>query len=327
MNQKNFWELIETAKKQSGGDLGLLYGKLVNLLAARPVADIMAWQGIFSEYQSLSYKEKLWAAAYAINGGCSDDGFDYFRGWLTAHGKAVFLAALADPDSLAGYDGTEEDAEFEDMLSVACYAYFKKLNITNHDYDLFYKELEKHPLPDTVKAKMREEIRYADGIDEKWDEDELEFVVPGLCERFEWENGDYFDDDDDDEAGDGAFEYKDVSGMTLPEKLAYWHESEQHAAIIIEIENLPEDEITYELKGLLARAYNNVNREAIAMEILETVRLQGEDDPLWFFRYGYALYYSDRIGEALDYFRRCKELNPRATDVDEFIEMCEDDLE
>jgi hypothetical protein len=28
-----------------------------------------------------SYRNDLWAAGYLINGGCSDDGFDYFRGW------------------------------------------------------------------------------------------------------------------------------------------------------------------------------------------------------------------------------------------------------
>ncbi|WP_342210876.1 LysR family transcriptional regulator [Streptomyces sp. DH-12] len=45
--------------------------------------------------------EPLWAAAYVINGGCSDDGFDYFRGWLIAQGREVFERAVARPGALA----------------------------------------------------------------------------------------------------------------------------------------------------------------------------------------------------------------------------------
>jgi hypothetical protein len=36
-----------------------------------------------------------------INGGCSDDGFEYSRGWLTLEGREVFEQAVTDPDALA----------------------------------------------------------------------------------------------------------------------------------------------------------------------------------------------------------------------------------
>ena len=36
-----------------------------------------------------------------MNGGCSDDGFLYFRAWLTSEGREVFERALSNPDSLA----------------------------------------------------------------------------------------------------------------------------------------------------------------------------------------------------------------------------------
>lgn len=42
-------------------------------------------------------------AAYLINGGRSDDGFDHFRGWLLTQGRATWQAALAEPDSLASH--------------------------------------------------------------------------------------------------------------------------------------------------------------------------------------------------------------------------------
>ena len=43
----------------------------------------------------------LWGAAYLMKGGCSDDAFDYFRGWLVAQGRRTWERALRDPDTLA----------------------------------------------------------------------------------------------------------------------------------------------------------------------------------------------------------------------------------
>ena len=56
---------------------------------------------VLSGLMADSYRTPLWAAAYVINGGCSDDGFDYFRGWLIVQGRQVFERAVADPDALA----------------------------------------------------------------------------------------------------------------------------------------------------------------------------------------------------------------------------------
>ena len=48
-----------------------------------------------------SYRWDLWSAAYLANGGCSGDGFDYFRGWLIGQGRTAYETVLADPDALA----------------------------------------------------------------------------------------------------------------------------------------------------------------------------------------------------------------------------------
>jgi hypothetical protein len=59
-----------------------------------------------------------------MNGGCSDDGFEYFRGWLVAQGQQVYEAALADPDSLAKViDPDNDEHESEDILYVGMRAY------------------------------------------------------------------------------------------------------------------------------------------------------------------------------------------------------------
>lgn len=72
-----------------------------------------------------SYRNPLWAAAYVINGGCSDDGFDYFRGWLIVQGHGVYERVVADPDTLADLPvvraktPTAGPVECEDTLYIA----------------------------------------------------------------------------------------------------------------------------------------------------------------------------------------------------------------
>ena len=71
------------------------------MLAGLPRPEIVDAQRVLSALMADSYRSSLWAAAYVINGGCSDDGFDYFRGWLMLQGREAFGQAVADPDSLA----------------------------------------------------------------------------------------------------------------------------------------------------------------------------------------------------------------------------------
>ena len=185
MDINKFWSLIdesrETAERWEDMSDPLIY-KLSEL----DVSEIMTWHQIFLEYQSLSYKQKLWAGAYVINGGCSDDGFDYFRGWLTAQGKDVFLNALKEPDNLADIETCEGDVEFEDILGVAPCAYFSKMEMEDDDYDAFYRELAAHNLSEELKNKMRAEVIYADDIDLKWEEDNLRKILPKLCKAFDY---------------------------------------------------------------------------------------------------------------------------------------------
>lgn len=58
-----------------------------------------------------AYTTDLWAAAYLINGGASDDGFYYFRCWLIGMGRDIYGMALADPDTLADVVSSTWDAE------------------------------------------------------------------------------------------------------------------------------------------------------------------------------------------------------------------------
>ncbi|MFD9103805.1 DUF4240 domain-containing protein [Streptomyces virginiae] len=133
MDKTTFWQLIDTARADTAADADedgdAVARRAGELLAARPQAEIAAAQQVLWDLLAESYRSPLWAAAYMINGGCSDDGFDYFRGWLLTQGRTVFEAALADPDSLADHPAVREAAAEglelwdEDALSIAWTAY------------------------------------------------------------------------------------------------------------------------------------------------------------------------------------------------------------
>jgi len=101
MDKAQFWRLIEDAKEKSGGDCEEQAELLKRALVKLPPEEIIAFDRIMDELLGQAYRWDLWGAAYLINGGASDDGFEYFCRWLIAQGRAVFEAALAQPDSLA----------------------------------------------------------------------------------------------------------------------------------------------------------------------------------------------------------------------------------
>jgi hypothetical protein len=118
MTEIEFWKVIAAAN----GDVGAVRRALLGL----PAGEIAAFDELCAKKRIEAYRWPLWGAAHLLNGGCSDDGFEHFRGWLIAQGREVFEAALKDPDAtLAKYAG-ENELELEELLSVACRAYEEK---------------------------------------------------------------------------------------------------------------------------------------------------------------------------------------------------------
>lgn len=115
-------------------------------------------------------------------------------------------------------------------------------------------------------------------------------------------------------------------------QLQQWHEDDEFQKIIDAIEALPLGERNYELTCQLARAYNNLGTVGEtepyerAVEELLSVREQGEEDPLWHFRLGYAYFYLDREAEALPEFERVLELEPDDGDAKLFLSWCRESL-
>ena len=120
MPADRFWDLIaETTRHQADPDAQI--ESLRGLLSALTPEEIAAFAMAFAREMKRSYSWDLWGAAYLIQGGASDDGFDYFRHWLISRGRALFEAALRDPERLAELLGAEAEGppEFEEFSYVA----------------------------------------------------------------------------------------------------------------------------------------------------------------------------------------------------------------
>ena len=121
MPAEDFWRIIARAA-ESAHDPDAQVNALRTALRGLTLEEIISFEVAFRRYLNNAYTWDLWGAAYVIHGGCSDDGFEYFRRWLVSRGRDVYEAALADPDSLAQRDaqpGPESLWEFEEIYYVA----------------------------------------------------------------------------------------------------------------------------------------------------------------------------------------------------------------
>lgn len=117
MNSEHFWNIIDKSLLDS--DPNTRMDTLKEILRKLTLEEIISFEVTFRSLLNKAYSWNLWGAAYVIHGGCSDDGFEYFRRWLISRGRIAYEAALNDPDSLAklesepfGLDGVWEFEEF-----------------------------------------------------------------------------------------------------------------------------------------------------------------------------------------------------------------------
>lgn len=103
MDAGQFWSIIEQIKDSEEPE-----DDIIPLLQKLSSEELVSFQTHFDTFVENAYKWDLWAAAYVINGGCSDDCFLDFRYGLISKGKEVYEAALENADNLADYDLEEE---------------------------------------------------------------------------------------------------------------------------------------------------------------------------------------------------------------------------
>ena len=129
MDETGFWRLIDASRAATKGDLDEQVDDLRERLEKLAPAEIVEFDRRRCDLMRRAFTWNLWGAAYVINGGCSDDGFEYFRSWLIAKGPAVYAAALKDADSLVKLvteDDQDHGCECEDLAYVAVQAWDTK---------------------------------------------------------------------------------------------------------------------------------------------------------------------------------------------------------
>jgi len=101
MEISEFWRIIDAARSARGNDRASRVEALRERLVGLIPAELQSFQSHYDACITKAFRWDLRGAAFIINGGCSDDGFRYFRDWLISEGEEIYQAALADPDSLA----------------------------------------------------------------------------------------------------------------------------------------------------------------------------------------------------------------------------------
>jgi hypothetical protein len=135
-NDDRWWDLIERSRK-GAGDPDQQTEQLHELLVDELTADeIIAFDKFVFERLRDAFRWDLWEVAYIMNGGCSDDGFDYFCGWLVGKGRKHYEAALANPEHAAkGVSPGDEPFENESMFYVGGNAWEEKTGKSSDDFE------------------------------------------------------------------------------------------------------------------------------------------------------------------------------------------------
>ncbi|MEV7590516.1 DUF4240 domain-containing protein [Streptomyces sp. NPDC089922] len=153
-----FWQLVDAARAETASDRPFA-DVLADLLAARSRHEIVAYQRTFERLRSALYRWDVWAAAYVIGGGCSDDAFMDFRAGVIALGRTTYDEVLASPDSLAQHpDAMDGDGgRLEDLL-----------------FDEEVNYVAARAFPRAAGDAAWDEVAVADDVDEDVDRERLE---------------------------------------------------------------------------------------------------------------------------------------------------------
>jgi hypothetical protein len=172
MRTDDFWAVIDRATADRPGNPAVVAERAVAELATRDPEEIVAWGRHLDKVMVASGTEDLWAAAYLINGGVDEAGFDAFRGWLIAHGRKAVAAVVASPDVLATVTSVKAVADTgatcsaEEVLGIAQQA---------------YEQATGEPLPPGEPLRIRPEVGDLWDFD---DEDEMRRRLPRLSALF-----------------------------------------------------------------------------------------------------------------------------------------------
>ncbi|MFT5713900.1 MAG: hypothetical protein ACI9WT_000442 [Flavobacterium sp.] len=149
LDEEMYWSIIENSIKETDNqeDQELF---LITEIGKLSPQEMIGFRLRTDKLLFDSYNPELWCAAYIINNGCSDGGFEYFRCWLISRGKEVFYSVKTEPDSFIKQvvEG-KKSYEFEGFWYVAMNAFKNKTGEELYsfiDYEQFITNDENYPL-------------------------------------------------------------------------------------------------------------------------------------------------------------------------------------
>ncbi|MES5821753.1 DUF4240 domain-containing protein [Streptomyces sp. RG80] len=184
MDTKEFWHLINAARFAMTDEVPF-HEALATLLAACPKRQILEYQDHFDTLHNALYRWDVWAAAYLVGGGCSDDSFMDFRAGLIAQGRHWYERAATSPDALADHpDVVAAAADFEDrtlFYEDANYCASEAYERITGDTEIFWEDWKQyaadHPSSDSPTEPLGEDFDFDD-------EDEIRRRLPRLAGLF-----------------------------------------------------------------------------------------------------------------------------------------------
>jgi hypothetical protein len=136
MDTEEFWDIVETARSRTTQEHPCDEA-LVDLLARRSLQEILDYEERFDAMSGALNRWDVWAAAYLIAGGCSDDGFTDFRAGLIAQGREWYERAVAAPDSLADHPevaAANVGALFQESVNYAAVRAYGRITGDEEDF-------------------------------------------------------------------------------------------------------------------------------------------------------------------------------------------------
>jgi hypothetical protein len=134
LDEKIFWNIVDSSVKNSKSQDAqerFLVKEIEKLTPKQMIGFRLRTDKLLYD----TYNSEMWCAGYIMNGGCSDDGFEYFRNWIISRGKDTYYKAKENPDSLISefVEGAEY-YDFESFWYVALTAFENKTGKELYDY-------------------------------------------------------------------------------------------------------------------------------------------------------------------------------------------------
>lgn len=162
MTLEQFWKIVDNVHAASKGDMDAKCELLRKELRKLPTQEVRSFEEHFADCEARAYSWELWAAAYIIGGGCSDDSFMDFRAMLISMGRTAFERVVSSPAALVDMDVSEENAFYEGYQYVPAKVY----------EDLTGEEMPAHSKPHPKQPSGKD-----------WEESQAASVFPELAKK------------------------------------------------------------------------------------------------------------------------------------------------